>query len=92
MPKRGKKYRQAAQLVDRMKAYAPAEAVDLTRKTATTNFDSTVEVHLNLGVDPRHADQQVRGVVLMPHGTGKQARATRHLPPDDGLSVKLLAG
>jgi len=74
MPKRGKKYRQAAQLVDRMRAYLPAEAVELAQKTSTANFDATVEVHLNMGVDPRHADQQVRGVVLMPHGTGKQVR------------------
>jgi large subunit ribosomal protein L1 len=74
MPKRGKKYRQAAQLVDRTRAYAPAEAVELAQKTSTANFDATVEVHLNMGVDPRHADQQVRGVVLMPHGTGKQVR------------------
>jgi len=74
MPKRGKKYRQAAQLVDRMRAYLPAEAVELAQKTSMANFDATVEVHLNMGVDPRHADQQVRGVVLMPHGTGKQVR------------------
>ena len=74
MPKRGKKYREAAQLVDRMQAYAPAEAVALARKTSITSFDATVEIHLTMGVDPRHADQQVRGVVLMPHGTGKQVR------------------
>jgi len=74
MPKRGKKYRKAAQLVDRMRAYLPAEAVELAQKTSTANFDATVEVHLNMGVDPRHADQQVRGVVLLPHGTGKQVR------------------
>lgn len=74
MPKRGKKYREAAQLVDRELAYAPAEAVALARKTSITSFDATVEVHLTMGVDPRHADQQVRGVVLMPHGTGKQVR------------------
>ena len=74
MPKRGKKYREAAQLVDRMKDYSPAEAVELTRKTSTANFDATVEVHMSMGVDPRHADQQVRGVVFMPHGTGKQVR------------------
>jgi len=74
MPKRGKKYRQAAQLVDRMRDYSPAEAIELTQKTSTANFDATVEVHLNMGVDPRHADQQVRGVVLLPHGTGKQVR------------------
>jgi len=74
MPKRGKKYRQVAQLVDRTRTYSPAEAIELARKTSPTNFDATVEVHLNMGVDPRHADQQVRGVVLLPHGTGKQVR------------------
>jgi large subunit ribosomal protein L1 len=57
-----------------MRAYSPAEAVDLAQKTSIASFDATVEVHLNLGVDPRHADQQVRGVVLLPHGTGKQVR------------------
>jgi len=57
-----------------MRAYSPAEAIELARKTSPTNFDATVEVHLNMGVDPRHADQQVRGVVLLPHGTGKQVR------------------
>ena len=66
MPKRGKKYREVAKLVDRMRAYSPAEAIELARKTSPTNFDATVEVHLNMGVDPRHADQQVRGVVLLP--------------------------
>ena len=74
MPKRGKKYRQATLLVDRMRAYSPAEAVGLAQETSTTNFDASVEVHLSMGVDPRHADQQVRGVVLLPHGTGKQVR------------------
>ena len=74
MPKRGKKYREAAQLVDCMEAYSPADAVALARKTSTTSFDATVEIHMSMGVDPRHADQQVRGVVLMPHGTGKQVR------------------
>jgi len=74
MSSRGKKYRQAAELVDRSKLYPPAEAVDLARKTSTAKFDATVEVHLLMGVDPRHADQQVRGVVLLPHGTGKQVR------------------
>ena len=74
MSSRGKKYRQAAELVDRLKLYPAAEAVDLARRTSTANFDATVEVHLLMGVDPRHADQQVRGVVLLPHGTGKQVR------------------
>lgn len=74
MSKRGKKYRQAAQLVDRLRTYSPMEAIELAQKTSTTNFDATVEAHLNTGVDPRQADQQVRGVVLLPHGTGKQVR------------------
>lgn len=74
MSKRGKKYRQAAQLVDRLRTYSPMEAIELTQKTSTANFDATVEAHLNTGVDPRQADQQVRGVVLLPHGTGKQVR------------------
>jgi len=74
MSRRGKKYRKAAELVDPMEAYAPAEAVALVRKTSTVSFDATVELHLSMGVDPRHADQQVRGVVLLPHGTGKQVR------------------
>jgi len=72
MSKRGKKYRQAADLIDRNLDYSPADAVELALKTSTANFNATVEVHLNMGVDPRHADQQVRGVVVMPHGTGKK--------------------
>jgi large subunit ribosomal protein L1 len=74
MSKRGRKYREAAELVDRTHNYSPSEAIDLVRKTAYTSFDSTIELHLRLGVDPRHADQQVRGVVLLPQGTGKKVR------------------
>ena len=74
MPKRGKKYLQALQLVDRNKTYSPQEAIELAKKTAYTNFDSTVEVHIRTGVDPRKADQQIRGVVLLPHGLGKKVR------------------
>lgn len=74
MPKRGKKYREAAKLVDRFKLYSPEEAIELAKKTSYTKFDSTVEVHICLGVDPRHADQQVRGTVLLPHGTGRKVR------------------
>jgi large subunit ribosomal protein L1 len=70
----GKKYRNAAEMVDRSRAYRPDEAIELAQKTAFTRFDPTVEVHMRLGVDPRHADQQVRGVVLLPHGTGRQVR------------------
>jgi large subunit ribosomal protein L1 len=70
----GKKYREAAGLVDKTKAYSLDEALELARKTATTKFDSSVELHLNLGVDPRQADQMVRATVILPHGTGKTVR------------------
>lgn len=72
--KRGKKYSEAAKLVDRMKAYEPDEAVSIVKKTAIAKFDETVEAHIRLGVDGRHADQQVRGAVVLPHGTGKTVR------------------
>jgi len=74
MPKRGRKYQEAAAKVDRDKYYSRAEAIKLIKETATTKFDPTVEVHLRLGVDPRHADQQVRDVVVLPHGLGKTVR------------------
>ncbi len=74
MPKHGKKYRAAMQEIDRQKVYDPAEALTLAKKTSYTKFDSTVEVHVRLGVDPRHADQQVRDVVVLPHGLGKTVR------------------
>jgi len=74
MAKRGKKYLQAANLVDRTRAYPPDEAIDLVKRTSFVNFDATVEAHMRLGIDPRHADQQVRGVVILPHGTGKRVR------------------
>ncbi|MFN2144534.1 MAG: 50S ribosomal protein L1 [Anaerolineales bacterium] len=74
MAKRGKKYRAALEKIDREKAYAPAEAIALAKETSDTKFDSTVEIHMRLGVDPRHADQQVRDVVVLPHGLGKTIR------------------
>lgn len=74
MPKRGKKHLEALKLVDRTKYYSPQEAIELAKKTSYVNFDATVEVHMRLGVDPRHADQQVRSVVLLPHGLGKEVR------------------
>jgi large subunit ribosomal protein L1 len=74
MAKRGRKYREAAAKVDRDHEYSRAEAVTLIRETAFTSFDPTVEVHFRLGVDPRHADQQVREVLLLPHGLGKTVR------------------
>ena len=74
MSKQGKKYRAAAEKIDRDKFYEPMEAIALAKETSTTNFDSTVEVHIRLGVDPRHADQQVREVAILPHGLGKTVR------------------
>lgn len=74
MPKHGKKYLEALQKVDRQKLYSPEEAIELAKQTSFTKFDGTVEVHLRLGVDPRHADQQVRDVVVLPHGLGKPVR------------------
>lgn len=74
MPKRGKKYLELRKLVDGTKLYDVKEAVDLAKKTATAKFDETIEAHIKLGVDSRHADQQVRGAIVLPHGTGKTAR------------------
>ncbi len=70
----GKKYNEAAALVDKAKAYEPKEAVELAKKTARAKFDETVELHLRMGVDPRNANQQVRGVATLPHGLGKKVR------------------
>ncbi|HEV2087526.1 MAG TPA: 50S ribosomal protein L1 [Cryptosporangiaceae bacterium] len=72
--KRSKAYRKAAEAVDRTKLYSPLEAARLAKKTSTTSYDATVEVAMRLGVDPRKADQIVRGTVNLPHGTGKTAR------------------
>ena len=72
--KRGKKYIEKAKLVDRGTLYDTLDAIDLVQKTAGAKFDETVEAHIRLGVDSRHADQQVRGAVVLPHGTGKKVR------------------
>ncbi len=74
LKKRGKKYEEAIKLVDRTKTYDLREAVTLLKKTATANFDETVELAFRLGVDPKHADQNIRGAVVLPHGTGKTQR------------------
>ena len=71
---RGKKYQESAKLVDRSVQYDPNEALDLVVKGASAKFDETVELHIKLGVDSRHADQQVRGAIVLPHGTGKTVR------------------
>ena len=70
----GKKYIESVKLIDRSALYTPSEALELSVKTAKAKFDETVELHVRLGVDPRHADQQVRGAVVLPHGTGKTVR------------------
>jgi large subunit ribosomal protein L1 len=70
----GKKYLDAAKLVDRTKAYGPDEAAKLAKETTTVSFDATLEAHIRLGVDPRHADQNVRGTVVLPSGTGNTVR------------------
>lgn len=74
MPKHSKRYDEVYEMVDREATYQPEEAVELVKKTATAKFDETIEVHLRMGVDPRHADQQIRGVVTLPHGTGRDVK------------------
>lgn len=71
MPKRGKAYKESAKLIDRSKLYELEEAIDAALQTSKAKFDETVEIHIKLGVDGRHADQQVRGAIVLPHGTGK---------------------
>ncbi len=74
MARRSKKYQEAVKLLDSTKAYSPEEAIELAKKMAHTRFDETVELHLRMGLDSRNANQQVRGVVLLPHGLGKKVR------------------
>lgn len=71
MSKRGKKYQESLKLIDREEVYDPDKAMDLVLQTAKANFDETIDLSVKLGVDPKHADQQVRGAVVLPHGTGK---------------------
>jgi large subunit ribosomal protein L1 len=107
MPKHGKKYLEAAAKIDRNHWYSPIEAVGLVKQTSTVKFDATVEVHMRLGVDPRHADQQVRDVVVLPHGLGKTVRVLAFVQgeaaqlardngadyiADDELIAKILGG
>jgi large subunit ribosomal protein L1 len=91
MAKRGKKYLEAAAKIDANKLYSRREAIQLIKETATTKFDPTVEVHLRLGVDPRHADQQVRDVVVLPHGLGKTVRVLVFAEGEDATGA-LAAG
>ncbi len=88
MPKRGKKYREAAAKIDRDKLYSREEGIKLLKETAYTKFDPTVEVHMRLGVDPRHADQQIREVVNLPHGLGKKVRVLVFAEGEDAALAK----
>ncbi|MBI1877105.1 MAG: 50S ribosomal protein L1 [Chloroflexi bacterium] len=91
MPKRGKKYQEVVKLVDPVQNYAPAEAVDLVKKTSYTKFNATVEAHLRMGLDPRKADQQIRSTVHLPHGTGREVRVLV-FAEGDGQKAALDAG
>ena len=77
---KGKKYVESSKLIEKLKLYDTDEAFDVVVKTAKAKFDETVEAHIRLGVDSRHADQQVRGAVVLPHGTGHTARAGAGMP------------
>ena len=79
---RGKNYKESAKLIDRTNLYDPEEAFDLVIKTSKAKFDETVELHVKLGVDSRHADQQVRGAIVLPHGTGKTRRVLGFCKPE----------
>ena len=89
--KHGKKYVESSKLIDRTKLYDTAEALDITVKGATAKFDETVELHVRLGVDSRHADQQVRGAVVLPNGTGKNVRVAV-FAKGDKIDAALAAG
>jgi large subunit ribosomal protein L1 len=89
--KHGKKYNNAVKLIEKGKVYDPKEAVALAKKTSTTKFDATVEAHLRLGVDPKYADQQVRGLAVLPNGTGQKVRVAV-FTQGDGLRIAEEAG
>jgi large subunit ribosomal protein L1 len=91
MAKHGKKYQEALEKIDRNQQYSPVDALTLTKETAYTKFDSTVELHIRLGVDPRHADQQVRDVIVLPHGLGKTVRVLV-FAQGDGAAIAREAG
>ncbi len=84
----GKKYVESAKLIDRATLYTPEEALDLAVKTAKAKFDETIELHVRLGVDPRHADQQVRGAVVLPNGTGKTLRVLVFAKGEKAMEAK----
>ena len=86
--KKGKKYQEAAKLVEKGKLYDPQEALSVVCKTATAKFDETIELHVKLGVDSRHADQQVRGAAVLPNGTGKKVRVLVFARDDKAEAAK----
>jgi len=88
LERRGKKYRKAAEQLEAGKLYSLKEAVDLAAKTSVTKFDGSVELHIKLGVDPRHADQNIRSTVTLPHGTGKTVRVAVFAPADQHAAAK----
>jgi len=89
--KHGKKYQEASKVVDKSRSYSPEEAIDLAKKASYAKFDETVELHLRMGVDPRSADQQVRGVILLPNGLGKKTRVLV-LTQGEGIRLAQEAG
>ena len=90
--KKGKKYNESAKLVDRATVYEPADALALACQTAKAKFDETIEIHVRLGVDSRHADQQVRGAVVLPNGTGKKVRVLAFCKGEDKVNAAKEAG
>lgn len=88
LERRGKKFREAAKLIEKDKAYTVAEALDLATRTSTTKFDATVELHINLGVDPKQADQNIRGTVTLPSGSGKTVRVAVFAEADQAAEAK----
>lgn len=88
MPKRGKNYRAMAAQIDRLRLYEPVDAVDVLKKVKTTKFDETVEAIVRLGVNPRHADQMVRGAVVFPHGLGKSVRVVVFAKGDKEIEAR----
>ncbi len=91
MPRHGKRYRKVADLVEKDRVYSPAEAAELVKQLATAKFDETVEAHFRLGIDPRKSDQNVRGTVALPHGTGRTVRVLA-ITQGDGVAAAEAAG
>lgn len=88
MPKHSKRFNSVAEKIDRSQYYEPAEAIRLIKETATAKFDETIELHMRMGVDPRYAEQQIRGVVTLPHGTGREVRIVVFAGPDGQTLAK----